>query len=114
MYRPLFTVPVGCVWGGGLSGQRPPGQIAPYTQTPLDRDPSGQRPPGQRPPWTETLPWTASDPPLWTDKMLLKTLPCSKLRLRAIITIGVYETFNALYLHSTKNPDVKFAWQVLA
>ena len=96
---PMFLLGVS-VWPVSL-GRDPPGQR-----------PTGQRPPGQRPPWTET-PWTETpldrdpldrdpldkDPPegTWDQRqsppspvdrqMLLKTLPCLKLRLRAVINL---------------------------
>ena len=70
-------IPVGCVptalyrkegrvsvWGCLCQGETP-----------------GQRPPaGQRTPWTEI-------PPLVDRQMAVKILPCSKLRLRAVIMI---------------------------
>ena len=72
-----------------LPGQRPP-----------DRDPLDGDPPGQRPHWTETpvqrppgqTPWSSD---LWcmlgqrppVDRQTpVKTLPCPKLRLRAVLT----------------------------
>ena len=80
-----------------LHGQRPP----PGTETPLP----GQTSPRQRTPWTETpwteTPWTetpwscdlwcmlAQRPPPMDRQTPVKTLPCPKLRLRAV-TIGTF------------------------
>ena len=80
-----------------LDRDYPPGQrLHSWTETPLlDRDPPGQRSPRRNMgPGTKTGPGSQTDrkwhqrlppPPPWTEwHMLLKILPCPKLRLRAV------------------------------
>ena len=62
-------------------------ETTPLTEKTLGRDPHGQRPPDRDPPGQSTPlagTWDQRSP-LWTEwHMLLKILPCHKLRLRAI------------------------------
>ena len=76
-------------------GQRPPLDKVPpplWTETRLDRDPLYRDPLDREPPWTE-IPLSCDlwcmrgqrPPPLWTEwHTSIKTLPCPKLRLRAV------------------------------
>ena len=85
---------------------RPP--LVSLTEPPLDSDPPGQRTPGQRPPWPERPPWTESPQKEYGTRQLdrkwhhtdtqrppvdrlttVKTLPCSKLRLWAVVIPGL-------------------------
>ena len=86
-YRPLMTIQGVSVWGISLtetlSTEIPPGQGPP------DRHPPGQRPPVDRDPLSCGL-WCMlgqRPPTLWTEWHTgVKTLPCPKLRLRAVKT----------------------------
>ena len=84
--------------GGGLH-QGPPGSRPPRTRHPQTRHPPGTRPPPGAdhlgpgsPPRTRHPPPGADPPgtrhPPWTEWQTgAKILPCSKLRLRAVITV---------------------------
>ena len=71
----------------------------PDMQTPLEEDPSGCRPPcKQEPPPPMLVMWPvmrAGKPPPWTEwQTRVKTLPCTKLRLREVKIVNLMPLYN--------------------
>ena len=75
---PLSTIP-----GGDVPGQRPPWTESPWTNTPHQTETPRTETPLARQEVT-----SERDPPPVDRQTLLKTLPCLKLRSRAVINIS--------------------------
>ena len=107
----LLIVSHSIQWGGGGKGVCPtPWMQTARMQNPLDVDPSldedtsGCRPPGCRPP---DACWEAKPPQSPSPvEMFVKTLPCPKLRLRAVINIS-WMPFSVKYCNRNKEINAK-------
>ena len=109
----------------GVSVRETPLHRDPQTETPLYRNPSGQRPPGQIPPWTETPlgqrpPWTETpldrDPPPRTETLLPGQIPpygngrTVRILLECILVVDIFLIWNLLSVPTSSGCIAFSSW----